>query len=144
LEGIVYEADIGSTDNEGSITGNMKTAFDYYDTRGQQKRFTLIRPKITVGTTITPAVGINVDFRSDESPAVSIAALSDLAMWDVALWDVDSWPAEQVFRNEWATVVGVGYCASTQILVSVTGTGTTKPVLRVNGFDMMFEAGGPI
>lgn len=143
--GKVYEADTGSVDpGDTSITGNMKTAFDYFDTRGQQKRWTMIRPKITVGATITPAVGLNVDFRSDESPSVSIAALSDLAMWDVAIWDTDEWPVEQVFRNEWATITGVGYCASTQMLVSVSGSGNTKPVLRVNGFDYVYELGGPI
>jgi len=144
-DGVVYEADVGSVDpGDASITGNMKTAFDYFETRGQLKRWTMIRPKITVGATITPAVGINVDFRSDETPAVSIATLSDLALWDQAIWDTDEWPPEQVFRNEWATITGVGYCASTQMLVSVSGSGNTKPVLRVNGFDYIYEPGGPV
>lgn len=142
--GVVFEADTGATDNDAAITGNLKTAFDYFEKRGQLKRWTMIRPKITVGASITPAVGINVDFRDDESPAVSIAALSDLALWDVAIWDVSEWPPEQVYRNEWATITGVGYCASTQVLVSVNGSGNDKAILRLNGCDYMFEPGGPM
>src|SRR5262249_2861139 len=125
-----------------AITGTLKTAFDYFGARGRLKRWTLIRPKFTIGANITPGVALNVDFRDDAVATAAVASLSGLALWDSALWDVDQGAADLVFRNEWATVVGVGYCASLYLSASASGSGTTKPILRLNGVDYVWSQGG--
>jgi hypothetical protein len=142
--GVVYEADKGSNDAGAAIVATMKTAFDYMDERGRQKQWTLLRPKLTTEAQLTPTVGLNVDFRDDAQPSPSLSALTGVALWDVALWDVDVWPAEQFFRNEWITVTGVGYCASVVMSISIDGPDGTKPLLHVNGFDFIFQPGGPM
>ncbi len=142
--GVVYEADRGGSDNGASIAVDMKTAFNYFGLRGNQKRWTMLRPIISTDGQLTPGIALNVDFRDDAAPSTTNSSLDPAALWDVAVWDVDVWPATQRTLAEWVTVSGIGYCASIRMTASVLSTGGADlaPTLRINGFDTTFETGG--
>lgn len=161
--GGVFLADIGASDNGRNIHAEAATAFNYFDARGRQKRWTMCRPLLTTDQSIVPGIALNVDFQ-DNAPISSTASrIVNQSRWDEALWDVAQWP-ENVFNQlNWLFVSGVGYCASAKIVVdtinprivrgglwgsALWGNGVWGSILRaditlrVNGFDLTMEDGG--
>lgn len=145
-DGKVYKWDVGSgdfiKDENHVITATVQTAFNYFDSRGWLKRFTAIRPIINTDSSVTPGVGLNVDYRADgpiSTPSVvSIAP----ATWDVSLWDVATWNTIGGVIANWTTVEGIGQCASIVTKVSTSQNGTdTGVLLQLNGWDITMEKG---
>lgn len=142
-DGIVYEADVGGTDNGEAIVLDLKTAFNYFGQRGNQKRWTMIRPILTTDGGVSPGIALNTDFADDASISTPDNSLTPGAQWDDAVWDVDVWPTEDQTIADWTTVSGIGYCASIRVKANVLSTGgaTLAPTLRINGFDILYETG---
>jgi hypothetical protein len=138
-DGIVYEADVGGNDAGAPIVFDLRTAFNYFRSRGRNKRFSMCRPLLTTDGSVVPGLAVNTDFGRDAPISVSSTIVDSVALWDVAMWDVDVWPIEERIIADWQTVVGVGYCAS----VRMTGNlmSTHAPILRINGFDLLMEDG---
>lgn len=140
--GKVFEADVGAGDDGLAINAEMRTAFDYFGERGRQKQWKMCRPKLTADATAQPQIALNVDFRDDAEPATIEFSVDDLALWDAALWDVAEWPPEEFYNANWVGLGGIGFCASLVLKISALGSGTSKPILRVNGMDYVMEPGG--
>lgn len=139
-DGFVYEADVGGNDNGLPIQAEVRSAFNYFDTRGQQKRWTMCRPLLITNGAVVPALGLNVDFGEGSIPVPPEVILSQGALWDVATWDIDLWPVERTFVIDWQTVAGIGYCAS--IVMTVNVNSLSAAVLQINGWDLLMEDGG--
>jgi hypothetical protein len=145
-DGAVYLWDTGSGDEVGDenygITATVQTAFNYFNTRGWIKRFTAVRPIINSDNSVTPGVGLNIDFGTgapiSQPSTINFAG----ALWDVAQWDVALWPVNSSLVANWTTVEGIGQCASiiTQLVTSDNGT-TTGVLLQLNGWDITMEKG---
>lgn len=100
-------------DDGDQISATCQQAYSYFDTPGQQKRFTLVRPTFFVDTG-TPGVycGINTDFQTQNNLGqVSFQPISvTTAVWDTATWDNDVWAAGNlVASRQWQGVTGLGY-----------------------------------
>jgi hypothetical protein len=100
------------SDDGDNINAEVQQAYSYFDSAGQQKRFTMIRPIFQTDNGL-PAilVGINTDFDAQNSlGSVSFNAVSStLGVWDVALWDEDVWGGNLSLTKLWQGVTGVGY-----------------------------------
>lgn len=101
------------SDDGDQISATCQQAYSYFDTPGQQKRFTLVRPTFFVDTG-TPGVycGINTDFQTQNNLGqVSFQPISvTTAVWDTATWDNDIWAAGNlVASRQWQGVTGLGY-----------------------------------
>jgi hypothetical protein len=100
------------SDNGNNINAEVQQAYSYFDSVGQQKRFTMIRPIFQTDNGL-PAilVGINTDFDAQNSlGAVSFNAVSStLGVWDVAVWDEDVWGGNLALTKLWQGVTGIGY-----------------------------------
>lgn len=139
-DGIVYKADTSSTDNGEPIYAEMKTAFNYFGSRGQQKRWTLCRPVITTDDTVAPGLAIDVDFRDTAAPSAQTYAVETRARWGRAIWGQSVWPQLVQIRAQWQSVIGLGYCAAVKMSVSVAGEEDAAEVtLQINSFDLIFE-----
>lgn len=139
-DGVVYEADKTASDYGSQITANMKTAFNYYKTRGTLKRWTMCRPLITTDGTIIPSLGLDVDFGDTGVVSPPNSTVSPGAQWDIAEWDVDVWPQASRIEAKWQSVSGIGYCAAIVMEVNILNVGSNTPiVLQINGFDMLME-----
>lgn len=140
--GRIYEADVYPTDNGTPITADMKTAFNYFNNRGQLKRWTLIQPLIYADGRVTPSILINTDF--DDSVPDSIYGTSVLGntLWDAAVWDVSTWPPETVVSKGWQSVFALGQCAAIRMRVVATSTNTVPITFQANGFNLIYEKGG--
>lgn len=141
--GIVYKADVGGSDDGDAITATLKTAFNYFGQRGNQKRWSMCRPILTTDGQISPGISFNVDFADDATFSTPDSSITPGAQWDQAVWDSDVWPADELTTADWTTVSGIGYCASIGVRVNALSTGgpDLAPTLRVNGFDVLYETG---
>ncbi len=146
-DGNVYQWDTGSgdyvdTDSETSITATVQTAFNYFESRGRLKRWTMVRPILTTDGSVTPGVGLNIDFGTGAPISIPSTVTSTGAQWDVALWDDAIWPLNSATVANWTTVEGIGQCASiiTQVVSSANGT-DNGVTLQLNGWDLIAEPG---
>lgn len=141
--GVVYEADVGGTDDGDAIECDMMGAFNYFSARGNLKRWSMIRPILTTDGTVSPGVALNVDFADNANISVPDSSITPGAQWDVALWDVAVWPETNRTIGDWTTVAGIGYCASIRTKVNVLSAGGVDiaPTLQVNGYDVLMEDG---
>ncbi len=145
-DGRVYQWDYGSGDFIGDenlpITATVQTAFNYFDSRGHLKRWTMVRPILTTDGSVTPGVGLNIDFGTDAPISIPSTATSVSALWDVALWDVAVWPLNSSLVANWTTVEGIGQCCSILTKVSTVQNGQANGVvLQLNGWDLIAEPG---
>jgi hypothetical protein len=101
-----------NADNGAQISATCQQAYSYFDTPGQQKRFTLVRPTFLVDVG-APGIfcGINTDFQTQNNLGkVSFETTSTTtAVWDVAKWDADVWAGNLVISRNWQGVTGLGY-----------------------------------
>jgi hypothetical protein len=146
--GVVYEADRGGSDAVGVLTADMMTAYNYFNTRGAQKRWMMCRTLLTTDLQIVPGMAFNVDFQTD-APIITPSTEAFVpALWDVAEWDDAVWGGGLTTQGEWNTVTGLGYCASIRLVAQVlepsTGGTTGEVVLQVNGWDLSMEKGAMI
>lgn len=141
--GELYQWDITSGDGDTPITCNVGTAFNYFESRGILKRWTMIRPILTTDGSVTPGIGMNVDFGTGGMISQASTVQQPSALWDVAVWDDAKWPQLSATIANWEAVVGLGQCASILTQVVTADNGAADGVtLRLNGWDLTYEAGG--
>ena len=140
--GNVVQWDIGSGDGLNAITATVQTAFNYFNSRGVLKRWTMVRPILTTDGSVTPGVGLNIDFGTDAPISIPSTATSVAALWDVAIWDQAIWPANSSIVANWTTVEGIGQCCSILTKVATVANGSANGVtLQLNSWDLIAEPG---
>jgi hypothetical protein len=144
-DGIVRLADEAGGDENQTLEADMRCAFNYYGQRGREKRWTMIRPSITIDATfpVQPFIGLNVDFGENaELAPVEFDSGAAVALWDSAIWDEAQWPGVSTQAN-WFSIGGLGYCASVRMTVSIPWSADLLSArsLKVNGFDMLYDYG---
>lgn len=146
-DGIVRLADEGSGDENATLEADMQGAFNYYGVRGRNKRWTMLRPLITMDSSylVTLKIGLSLDFRLNDSvDAVIEPNPIAVAIWNEpdTKWDEATWPGITT-QADWQSITGIGYCASIRIRVSIPWdiTLVAPQVLRINSFDVQNEVG---
>jgi hypothetical protein len=112
------------SDDGNNISGFVQQAYSYFDTRGQQKRFTLVRPIIQTDNGLpTVLCGISTDF--DTVPLTSQISFNpstlDIGVWDTGEWDEANWGGNLVVSKFWQGVTGIGYAGSISLNVASQG-----------------------
>jgi hypothetical protein len=137
--GTVWKADTGFQDNGSAITGDIKTAFNYYKSRGQLKRFQMIRPIFSSNGSPGFLLDLNVDYAEDDPTSSPTATSIAQSLWDDAEWDVDVWNGGNPVTRSWTGVAGIGMCAAIRLRVASDGA-----TFILNSFDVTAEVGGII
>jgi hypothetical protein len=137
--GIFYS---GFSDDEANITATAQQAYSYFDSPGQLKRFTMVRP-ILQSTGGIPSVlcGISVDFDTQSQlGAVSFNpnTISE-GIWDTARWDNAVWSGGLITTKIWQGVTGIGYTGSVNLNAASRGI-----ELHWASTDYVMEAGGVV
>jgi hypothetical protein len=161
-DGVVYKADTSGTDAGNTLSADMMTAYNYYNQRGNQKRWTMCRPQLTTDGQVNPGLALNVDFRDDAPLSIPSTQIVAASLWDVALWDQGLWAGDIRTKANWDSVDGIGYCASIRLAVDIESVQLGSPglwgtavwgtsiwelaiadevVLQVNAFDVVMEQG---
>jgi len=124
--GAVYLWDTGYADDTNGITGDIKTAFNYFGSRGSLKKFEMLQPILRIASDIAPAVEVITDFKERVPTAVPTSITTTGGQWDSGLWDVALWSPSVQTRDSWTSVTGIGYCGAVRLRVQPT------PVLYID------------
>ena len=129
-----------TSDAGTNIVATAQQAYNYFDSQGQLKRFTLVRPILQTDNGLpTVLCGISVDF--DTVPLTNQIAFNPLinkiGRWDVATWDGANWGGGLVTTKIWQGVNGLGFSASININVASQGI-----EFHWASTDYVMEAGG--
>jgi hypothetical protein len=130
------------SDNGSNIVATCQQAYNYFETRGQQKRFTLVRPILQTDNGLpTVLCGISTDF--DTVPLTNQIAFNpsivNTGIWDTSLWDEANWGGGLVTTKVWQGVTGLGYAGSVNLNVASQGID-----LRWASTDYVMERGSII
>jgi hypothetical protein len=112
------------SDNGSNIVATAQQAYSYFDTRGQLKRFTLVRPILQTDNGLpTVLCGISTDF--DTQPLTNQIAFNpstlDIGVWDTGIWDDANWGGNLTTTKFWQGVTGTGFAGSININVASQG-----------------------
>jgi hypothetical protein len=114
FDNVPWDATIGDRINLEVIT-----AYNYFESMGVTKRWTMIRPIFQSGSIPPAAIDLEVDFAVVTPLALPDAALpSSDFVWGEAIWDEAKWDTEFQRYRRWQSVQGMGYCAALHMLVS--------------------------
>jgi hypothetical protein len=130
----------GFSDAGSNIVGNVQQAYSYFDSRGQLKRFTLVRPILQTNSQVpTVLCGISTDFDTvDLSNEITFnPSLSTASTWDSAKWDQNNWGSGLTVTKVWQGVNGIGYSGSVNLSVASQGVD-----FRWASTDYVMERGG--
>jgi hypothetical protein len=134
----VYKAWTGQIDGSNDIVAYGKTAFSYFDSQSQQKRFSLFRPVLAVNGNISFLTDIDVDFKDDAITGSATYTVSNGAVWDTSLWDSSYWAGGlDVVKNWTSPSEWSGYSAAGKIQIS-----TNYLTVQWLSCDYVFERGG--
>ena len=131
------------SDDGSNIKAFAQQAYSYFDSPGQQKRFTLVRPILqSDGGTPSFLCGISVDFDTNtDLGAISFSPnTASVGKWDTAVWDSAAWnwgSGTLITTKQWQGVTGIGFSASMAIQVASQGID-----LRWASTDYVMEKGG--
>jgi len=130
-------ADAGS-----NIVATAQQAYSYFDSPGQLKRFTLVRPILQTDNGVpTVLCGISVDF--DTQPLTNQIAFNpsivNTGIWDTSKWDGANWGGGLTTTKIWQGVTGLGFSGSVNINVASQGI-----ELHWASTDYVMERGGVI
>ena len=128
-------------DDGNNINATVQQAYNYFDTRGQQKRFTMIRPTIISENGVPNIQGqVNLDFDTDYvTGSLAFNPITyAVGKWDTAKWDQSSWGGKVINKN-WQSVTGIGYCAGLQLT-----TASQDVDVRWTSTDFVMEQGSVI
>lgn len=145
-DGIVRLADEAGGDENQTLSADMRCAFNYYGERGREKRWTMIRPSLTIDDAfpVQPYMALNLDFGENaELSPVEFTSSGTLPVWNTSLWNESTWPGETTQAN-WFSIGGLGYCASVRMTVEIPWSDDVRPAraLKINSFDMLYAYGG--
>ena len=129
-----------NADDGGNITATAQQAYSYFDTPGQLKRFTLVRPILqSTGGIPTVLCGLSVDFDT-QSQLGSVSfnpSILTTGVWDSGKWDDAIWGGGLTTTKIWQGVSGLGFAGSININVASQGI-----ELHWASTDYVMEAGG--
>jgi hypothetical protein len=109
-----------NADDGSNISGFVQQAYSYFDTRGQQKRFTLVRPILQTDNGVPSVLcGLSTDFETvDLTSQISFnPSILSIGVWDTADWDDANWGGILTTTKIWQGVTGLGYSGSISLNV---------------------------
>ncbi len=138
-DGIVYKADTTFQDNGGVITGNCRTAWNYFNKPGMQKFFTLCRPMIQTNGSPSVLFNLNTDFQNTDPTGTITTGTQSNSLWGSARWGQGVWGGATTITTNWNNPQAVGYCAALRMTITSNGAS-----FIFNAFDVQYQPGGPI
>jgi hypothetical protein len=129
-----------NSDNGSNIQATAQQAYSYFDSVGQLKRFTMVRPILQTNNGIpTLAAGISTDFDTQtQFGTLSFnPAIVKGGVWNTSVWDDSLWSAGDVTTKVWQGVSGLGFAGSINLAIASQGID-----LKWASTDYVMEKGG--
>jgi hypothetical protein len=103
-----------------NIRAFVQQAYSYFESRGQQKRFTMVRPILQTDNGLpTVLCGLSTDFDTvDLTSQISFnPSILQTGEWDNDTWDNANWGGGLTTTKIWQGVTGLGYAGSVSMNV---------------------------
>lgn len=134
----VAKAWSGVSDFGSTIRAKAQQAYSYFNLRGRQKHFKLLRPVVATDGSFNLQIGLDVDFAVSYFDSISPVAGAQSSLWDSAIWDQSVWGADYVMRKEWLTVFAKEcYAAALRLQVA-----SATVNIKWSATDFVYETGG--
>jgi hypothetical protein len=131
-----------NSDDQNNITAAAQQAYSYFDSPGQLKRFTMVRPILqSSGGVPNVYCGLSTDFQTEINlgqVSFNPAAQND-GVWDVSTWDNANWSGGLITTKVWQGVTGIGFTGSINLNVAARNI-----ELHWASTDYIMERGGVI
>jgi hypothetical protein len=130
----VAQADVGNDDGGNAINADIKPAFNYFNLRGQEKYFKMMRPVFLANSAFMPQIDLSVDFSNalpTNTPEFSVGSVTP---WDLTPWDKVPWGGSQIIQTDWESIDGIGYAATYRMRTQTKGI-----QYSIESVDFMFE-----
>ena len=119
-DGIVYQADTGTLDNLGAVTGVAQQAWNTFEIPNR-KRISAVRPIIQSYGNVSYSFSIGFDYGTlNISDQISASATG--SPWDTSPWDTSPWSPDFSVSTLWRTGGGDGVAAGWAITLSATNS----------------------
>jgi len=136
--GKIYKADTGKSDDGNAIVQDAATAWNYFGSRGRNKKFNNARPMFISGSNLPISIRLNTDFDDQLPTAVSSGQTADLGgVYGTAVYDTGTYGGGEQVRRDWQSVTGVGFAASLRFRVS-----SATQSIKWNATTYTYEEGG--
>lgn len=140
--GIIGDFYQSNSDDGANITAASQQAYSYFDSPGQLKRFTMVRPILqSSGGIPNVYCGLSTDFNTEINlgqVSFNPAAMND-GVWDTSLWDNANWAGGLTTTSVWQGVTGIGFTGSINLNVAARNI-----ELHWVSTDYIMERGGVI
>jgi len=140
--GIIGDFYQANSDDGNNITAAAQQAYSYFDSPGQLKRFTMVRPILqSSGGVPNVYCGLSTDFDTEINlgqVSFNPAAMSD-GVWDFSKWDNANWVGGLTTTKIWQGVTGLGFTGSINLNVAARNI-----ELHWASTDYIMERGGVI
>lgn len=141
-DGIVCSFYTSTSDNGSNINAAAQQAYSYFDSPGQLKRFTMVRPTLqSAGGVPNVYCGLSTDFETQVNLGqVSFNPSSQAdGIWNESTWDNAIWSGGLTTTKVWQGVTGLGFTGSINLNVAARNI-----ELHWASTDYVMERGGVI
>lgn len=126
-----------NADDGTGINGDALQAFNYFNTPGIQKRYTLMRPIFLSNGAPSIYASLNIEYDIQQPTATLAVTPVTYGTWGTSLWDAGIWGAGLTPTKYWQGVTGVGFCAGIRMMAQCAGI-----ELQWMSTDLVMEKGG--
>jgi hypothetical protein len=109
------------SDNGSNIMTDGLQAFNYFNSPGVLKRFTMMQPFLQTDGNPATLGSLNIDFDVSENTALLAFTPTTYATWDSAKWDSGIWGSGFNPNRLWQGVNGVGNAAAPRLQTASQG-----------------------
>jgi len=140
--GIIGDFYQSNSDDGNNINAAAQQAYSYFESPGQLKRFTMVRPTLqSSGGIPNVYAGLSTDFDTEINlgqVSFNPAAMND-GVWDASTWDNANWSGGLITTKVWQGVTGIGFTGSINLNVAARNI-----ELHWASTDYIMERGGVI
>lgn len=133
----VAKADVGYSDNGAYISGEAKTAFQYFGSPGSQKQITMCRPTFLTAGSMQAALAVDVNFEDRYPTAQPTFSGTTGTPWGTKVWNTFPWGDVSSIKNDWQDVSGIGYCAALHMRIV-----NNRSAVQWQSVDYVYKLGG--
>lgn len=139
LDGKVYKADVGTSDNGDLIRADGMPAFNYFRSPSNRKIFKMVQPVFESDGDPNAAVDFNTDFNIRNPEASTETFPVSSAKWGISRWGAGLWGTAGQIYKAWRGVRGIGRSGAVRIRIS---TNSARPAWIAT--NVTYELGGMI
>lgn len=143
VAGKVFQAEIGSADNNTAIAATWISAFNDLGIKGRTKSARMARPVFITDPGIAAQVAVCVDYNIVAPTAAQSSPVLSGSLWGSARWGTARWAAQNNTMAKWVAVTGEGYQMAAAVSIkALPATPNVGVNCKITEMNVLYEPGG--